>query len=61
MPVCSSCDVLDTLSWKEAPQNEMQTSAGIEMLPLLMGENQDEMDEGKLIKIDEPMTDQSQS
>jgi len=37
---------LDTLSWKEAPQNEMQTSAGIEMLPLLMGENQDEMDEG---------------
>ncbi len=61
MPVCSSCDVLDTLSWKEAPHNEMQTSAGIEMLPLLMGENQDEMDEGKLIKIDEPMTDQSQS
>ena len=45
-PVCSSCDVVDTLSWKEAPQNEMQTSAGIEMLPLLMGENQAEMDEG---------------
>lgn len=61
VPVCSSCDALDTLSWKEAPQNEMQTSTGIEMLPLLMGANQDEMDEGNLIKIDEPVTDQSQS
>ena len=61
VPVCSSCDALDTLSWKEAPQNEMQTSTGIEMLPLLMGANPDEMDEGDLIKIDEPVTDQSQS
>ena len=61
VPVCSSCDVLDTLSWKEAPQNEMQTSTGIEMLPLLMGANQEPMDEGDLIKIDEPVTDQSQS
>lgn len=61
VPVCSSCDVLDTLSWKEAPQNEMQTSTGIEMLPLLMGANQDEMDEGDLTKIDEPAMDQSQS
>jgi HemY protein len=61
VPVCASCDVLDTLSWKEAPQNEMQTSTGIEMLPLLMGANQDEMDEGDLTKIDEPAMDQSQS
>ena len=61
VPVCSSCDALDTLSWKEAPQNEMQTSTGIEMLPLLMGANQDEMDEGDLTKIDEPAMDQSQS
>jgi len=61
VPVCSSCDALDTLSWKEAPQNEMQTSTGIEMLPLLMGANHDEMDDGDLIKIDEPVTDQSQS
>ena len=61
VPVCSSCDVLDTLSWKEAPQNEMQTSTGIEMLPLLMGAFQDEMDEGDLTKIDEPAMDQSQS
>jgi HemY protein len=61
VPVCSSCDVLDTLSWKQAPQNEMQTSTGIEMLPLLMGANQDEMDEGDLTKIDEPAMDQSQS
>ena len=61
VPVCSSCDVLDTLSWKQAPQNEMQTSTGIEMLPLLMGAFQDEMDEGDLTKIDEPAMDQSQS
>ena len=61
VPVCSSCDALDTLSWKEAPQNEMQTSTGIEMLSLLMGANESEMDEGDLIKIDEPVTDQSQS
>ena len=60
VPVCHR-DALDTLSWKEAPQNEMQSSTGIEMLPLLMGANPDEMDEGDLIKIDEPVTDQSQS
>ena len=61
VPVCSSCDALDTLSWKEAPQNEMQTSTGIEMLPLLMGAGKNETDSEDLIKIDEPAMDQNQS
>jgi HemY protein len=61
VPVCSSCDALDTLSWKEAPQNEMQTSTGIEMLPLLMGAGKNETDSEDLIKIDEPVMDQNQS
>jgi HemY protein len=61
MPVCSSCDALDTLSWKEAPQNEMQSSTGIEMLPLLMGAGKNETDSEDLIKIDEPVMDQNQS
>jgi hypothetical protein len=52
---------LDTLSWKEAPQNEMQTSTGIEMLPLLMGAGKNETDSEDLIKIDEPVMDQNQS
>lgn len=60
VPVCSSCDALDTLSWREAPQNEMQTSTGIEMLPLLMGakRNDDQIAE-EIVRIDEPTTDQS--
>jgi HemY protein len=61
MPVCSSCDALDTLSWKEAPQNEMQSSTGIEMLPLLMGAGKNETGSEDLIKIDEPVMDQNQS
>ena len=61
VPVCSSCDALDTLSWKEAPQNEMQSSTGIEMLPLLMGAGKNETDSEDLIKIDEPAMDQNQS
>jgi len=61
VPVCSSCDALDTLSWKEAPQNEMQSSTGIEMLPLLMGAGKNETDSEDLIKIDEPVMDQNQS
>ena len=61
VPVCSSCDALDTLSWKEAPQNEMQSSTGLEMLPLLMGAGKNETDSEDLIKIDEPVMDQNQS
>lgn len=60
VPVCSSCDALDTLSWREAPQNEMQTSTGIEMLPLLMGANRnDDQVVEEIVRIDEPTTDQS--
>ena len=61
VPVCSSCDAFDTLSWKEAPQNEMQSSTGIEMLPLLMGAGKNETDSEDLFKIDEPVMDQNQS
>ena len=60
VPVCSSCDALDVLSWREAPQNEMQTSTGIEMLPLLMGANRnDDQVVEEIVRIDEPTTDQS--
>ena len=60
VPVCSSCDALDTLSWREAPQNEVQTSTGIEMLPLLMGANRnDDQVVEEIVRIDEPTTDQS--
>ncbi len=60
VPVCSSCDALDTLSWREAPQNEMQTSTGIEMLPLLMGANRnDDKVVEEIVRIDEPTTNQS--
>lgn len=60
VPVCSSCDALDMLSWREAPQNEMQTSTGIEMLPLLMGANRnDDQVVEEIVRIDEPTTDQS--
>ena len=60
VPVCSSCDALDTLSWREAPQNEMQTSTGIEMLPLLMGAKRNDYQIAEeIVRIDEPTTDQS--
>ena len=36
-PVCSNCGGFDTLSWTEAPQTDLTTPTGTEMLPLMVG------------------------
>ena len=41
VPVCDNCGALDTLSWKSPPQSEIAMPAGTEMLPLIVGANED--------------------
>lgn len=67
MPVCSSCDSLDTLSWKVPPRGELVSATGTPMLPLIVGlpsddaPAQDDLPEAELLEdisaeIDEPDT-----
>jgi HemY protein len=37
VPVCSSCNSLDTLSWKAPPRTEVASATGTQMLPLIVG------------------------
>ena len=36
-PVCGNCGALDSLSWTAPPESETQSSATVEMLPLIVG------------------------
>ncbi|SFD67813.1 heme biosynthesis protein HemY [Roseivivax sediminis] len=40
VPVCTNCEAFDTLSWKTPPQSEVATPVGAEMLPLLVGDEE---------------------
>jgi len=37
-PVCVNCSGFDTLSWREPPKGEVAMPAGVEMLPLIVGQ-----------------------
>jgi len=37
-PVCSNCSAFDTMSWREPPKGEVAMPAGVEMLPLIVGQ-----------------------
>ncbi|SMX41125.1 heme biosynthesis protein HemY [Octadecabacter ascidiaceicola] len=37
-PVCTNCSGFDTLSWREPPKGEVSMPAGVEMLPLIVGQ-----------------------
>ncbi|WP_296418374.1 heme biosynthesis protein HemY [Pseudooctadecabacter sp.] len=37
-PVCANCMGFDTLSWREPPEGEVAMPAGVEMLPLIVGQ-----------------------
>ncbi len=37
-PVCGNCSGFDTLTWREAPKGEVAMPAGVEMLPLIVGQ-----------------------
>ncbi|MEP5757950.1 MAG: heme biosynthesis HemY N-terminal domain-containing protein [Litoreibacter sp.] len=41
-PVCGNCGSFDTLAWREPPQTEQSNSSGNEMLPLIVGPQDDE-------------------
>lgn len=41
-PVCSNCSGFDTLSWREAPRGEVSMPSGVEMLPLIVGQIEDQ-------------------
>ena len=36
-PVCENCEALDTLSWKTPPIGSITTMAGVEVVPLIVG------------------------
>ena len=36
-PVCTSCEALDTLSWKTPPSGSITSMAGVEVVPLIVG------------------------
>lgn len=44
-PVCSNCSGFDTLSWREPPKGEVAMPAGVEMLPLIVGQIEAPSDE----------------
>ncbi|MEX0280017.1 MAG: heme biosynthesis protein HemY [Arenibacterium sp.] len=56
MPVCSSCNSLDTLTWKRPPRGEFTSATGTPMLPLIVGapteEPEEEIAEAELIEAD---------
>ncbi|MBU2992350.1 heme biosynthesis HemY N-terminal domain-containing protein [Octadecabacter sp. 1_MG-2023] len=37
-PVCGNCSGFDTLTWREPPKGEVAMPAGVEMLPLIVGQ-----------------------
>lgn len=44
-PVCGNCGSFDTLSWKTPSSGEVAMPAGVEMLPLIVGQIADQSDE----------------
>lgn len=38
-PVCESCESLDTLSWRSPPKADFSGATGMQMLPMIIGEN----------------------
>ena len=42
-PVCGNCGAFDTLSWTTPPQSEGSMPVGAEMLPLLVGQPEEEL------------------
>jgi HemY protein len=37
-PICFNCSGFDTLAWREPPKGEVAMPAGVEMLPLIVGQ-----------------------
>ncbi|MFT5867380.1 MAG: HemY protein [Gammaproteobacteria bacterium] len=37
-PICGNCSGFDTLAWREPPKGEVAMPAGVEMLPLIVGQ-----------------------
>ena len=53
-PVCGNCSSFDTLAWREPPKGEVAMPAGVEMLPLIVGQIEapsDETDEEPIAEI----------
>ncbi len=65
VPTCSNCSSIDTLSWKTAPFVAAASSTGTEMLPLLVGSSDTEVENiieiSDEISSDEPAREDSAS
>ncbi len=53
-PVCSNCKGLDTLSWKEPPEGEVELPAATAMLPLIVGQIESRPDAADAAPASEP-------
>ncbi|PHQ85361.1 MAG: heme biosynthesis protein HemY [Thalassobium sp.] len=56
-PVCGNCGSFDTLSWKTPSSGEVAMPAGVEMLPLIVGQIADQSDETTEDTIDAEVID----
>lgn len=44
VPTCENCEAFDTLTWRAAPAQSVNTATGLEMLPLIIGTIEDKTD-----------------
>ena len=47
VPACENCQSFDTLEWKAPPATDMSTPTGVEMLPLIVGQLEDQRAEAE--------------
>lgn len=57
-PICDNCGAFDTLEWKEAPAGDYQSPVGTAMLPLIVGEIEDQSKDDAPVAdaVEEPFT-----
>jgi len=56
-PVCDNCQSFDTLTWTAPPATEDASPTGVEMLPLIVGAIEDQVDEDEDELIDAEIVD----
>lgn len=51
VPTCENCHSFDTLSWKSPPASTMASATGLEMLPLIVGEIEDQSEDAEASEV----------
>ncbi|MDE9450102.1 heme biosynthesis protein HemY [Aliiroseovarius sp. Z3] len=56
-PICDGCEGFDTLAWKPAPETDHAMQGGAEMLPMIVGADEDVDDSAELLDPDDGSED----